>query len=76
MTIFLYILAIALANVLTAAIEPFRLGLFIIPTGSALIRATFILRDFVQRGYGRWLMAGKIMYKSKSYRNNKILNIR
>jgi hypothetical protein len=51
--IFLYLLAIVLANVLTAAIDPIFLGQLIIPAGSLLIGATFILRDLVQNAIGR-----------------------
>lgn len=53
MRVFLYLAAIVFANVLTAAIAPFPLGPFFIPTGTFLIGATFILRDLVQERYGR-----------------------
>ena len=48
-----YLLAIVLANVVTAALDPIVWGNLIIPAGSFLIGATFILRDFVQRAIGR-----------------------
>lgn len=53
MRIFLYLLSIVLANVLTAAFQPIFLGGLIIPVGSFLIGATFIFRDLVQNKYGR-----------------------
>ncbi|WP_102692136.1 VUT family protein [Rummeliibacillus pycnus] len=53
MRIFLYLLAIVLANVITANFAPLILGIFIIPYGSFLIGATFILRDLVQNKYGK-----------------------
>jgi len=53
LVIFLYLAAIVLANVLTAAIEPIMLGHLIIPAGSLLIGVTFILRDLVQNAIGR-----------------------
>lgn len=53
MLIALYLAAIVAANVLTAALLPFDLGPFIVPAGSFLIGATFILRDLVQNRYGR-----------------------
>ncbi len=49
----LYLLAIVLANVLTASIHPFQLGVLSIPPGSFLIGATFILRDMVQMKFGK-----------------------
>lgn len=49
----LYLLAIILANVITAAFAPLNIGIFIIPMGTFLIGATFILRDLVQNKYGR-----------------------
>ncbi|MFJ8260409.1 VUT family protein [Rummeliibacillus sp. NPDC094406] len=53
MRVFLYLLAIVLANVITASFNPLILGIFIIPYGSFLIGATFILRDLVQNKYGK-----------------------
>jgi queuosine precursor transporter len=53
MRIFLYLISIVTANVVTAAFAPFHLGLFIIPMGTFLIGATFIFRDLVQNKYGR-----------------------
>jgi uncharacterized PurR-regulated membrane protein YhhQ (DUF165 family) len=53
MRVLLYVLSIVLANVVTAAFQPFALGVFIIPYGTLLIGATFIFRDLVQRQCGR-----------------------
>ena len=53
MLIVLYLLAIVLANVVTASLDPVLWGKLIIPAGSFLIGATFILRDLVQRAIGR-----------------------
>lgn len=53
MRIILYLAAIVLANVITAKFAPLQLGVFIIPYGSFLIGATFILRDLVQNKYGK-----------------------
>lgn len=51
--IVLYLTAIVLANVLTASNPPIFWGNLIIPAGSFLIGATFILRDLVQNAIGR-----------------------
>lgn len=48
-----YLLAIVSANVVTAGTQPIQIGLFIIPAGSFIIGATFILRDIVQNYIGR-----------------------
>jgi len=53
MRIIFYLIAIVLANVITANFAPLKLGVFIIPYGSFLIGATFILRDLVQNKYGK-----------------------
>lgn len=53
MKILLYMLSIILANIVTAAFQPFSLGVFIIPYGTLLIGLTFIFRDMVQRQFGR-----------------------
>lgn len=53
MRIFLYILAILIANVLTASMKPLEMGIFLIPVGTFLIGLTFMLRDFVQNQIGR-----------------------
>lgn len=53
MRIFLYLLSIVTANVITAAFAPLTLGMFIVPMGTLLIGATFIFRDLVQNKYGR-----------------------
>ena len=53
--IFLYLVIIAVSNVITAMFPPFSLfnGLVIIPTGSVSVGVTFLLRDFVQIRYGK-----------------------
>jgi queuosine precursor transporter len=51
--IFLYLVSIVAANVITASIVPLVLGVFIIPYGSFLIGLTFILRDLTQNEIGR-----------------------
>lgn len=48
-----YLASIILANVVTAATQPLQVGYFLIPYGTFLIGCTFVLRDFVQREYGR-----------------------
>lgn len=48
-----YLGAIVSANVVTAGTTPFKFGPFIVPAGTFIIGATFILRDFVQRFVGR-----------------------
>jgi uncharacterized PurR-regulated membrane protein YhhQ (DUF165 family) len=48
-----YLLVIVLANVVTAKFNPLQMGIFIIPWGTFLIGATFVLRDIVQNKYGR-----------------------
>jgi queuosine precursor transporter len=53
MRIFLYLISIITANVVTAAFAPLNLGVFIVPMGTLLIGATFIFRDLVQNQYGR-----------------------
>ncbi|WP_145523654.1 VUT family protein [Virgibacillus sp. SK37] len=53
MRVFLYLISIVSANVITAAIMPLEIGIFIIPMGTFLIGATFIFRDLVQNKYGR-----------------------
>ncbi|WP_423241362.1 VUT family protein [Oceanobacillus zhaokaii] len=51
--VFLYFISIVTANVITAALMPLTIGIFIIPMGTFLIGATFIFRDLVQNKYGR-----------------------
>jgi queuosine precursor transporter len=51
--VLLYIVSIILANVTTAGMAPFQIGPFLIPPGTFLIGATFILRDVVQEQQGR-----------------------
>jgi len=53
MRIFLYLISIVTANVITAGFAPLHLGMFIVPMGTLLIGATFIFRDLVQNKYGR-----------------------
>lgn len=53
MRILLYLAVIILANILTASFAPLSIWLFIIPYGTFLIGATFILRDLVQNKYGK-----------------------
>lgn len=55
MIVLIYIAVIAMANVLTARIGALELfsGLLIIPAGSLLVGATFIVRDIVQIKYGK-----------------------
>ncbi len=48
-----YLAAIVAANVVTASFAPVPIGALLVPAGSFLIGATFILRDFVQRAFGR-----------------------
>ena len=49
----LYLLSVTAANVVTAHFAPFVIGLLIVPMGSFLIGATFVLRDFPQVNFGR-----------------------
>jgi uncharacterized PurR-regulated membrane protein YhhQ (DUF165 family) len=53
MRLFFYLCAIVIANIVTAKFMPLQLGVFIIPWGSFLIGATFVLRDIVQNKYGK-----------------------
>lgn len=52
---FLYLLIIAVSNILTARFNPFVFfdGLLIVPVGSVFVGATFVLRDFVQLKHGK-----------------------
>ncbi|HZG54998.1 VUT family protein [Paenibacillus sp.] len=49
----LYLASIVAANVVTAAFAPVPLGALLVPAGSFLIGAVFVLRDLVQRAIGR-----------------------
>lgn len=49
----LYILAIVIANFITAYFAPLVLGIFIIPWGTVFVGLTFVFRDLVQLQYGR-----------------------
>jgi queuosine precursor transporter len=51
--VLLYILAILVANVLTAKLRPLNMGIFVVPIGTFLIGITFIMRDLVQNQLGR-----------------------
>jgi uncharacterized PurR-regulated membrane protein YhhQ (DUF165 family) len=51
--IFLYVLSIVLANVLTAKFNPLNLFIFFIPIGTFFIGLTFLLRDFLQNEIGK-----------------------
>jgi uncharacterized PurR-regulated membrane protein YhhQ (DUF165 family) len=51
--IILYLIAIVTANVVTATFQPWQVWYFIIPWGTWFIGGTFILRDLVQRQYGK-----------------------
>ena len=53
MILFLYLISIIIANVVTAAFIPLQLGPFLIPYGTWLIGASFVLRDLIQNKYGR-----------------------
>lgn len=53
MRIFLYLISIVIANVVTARFAPLNLGMFIVPMGTLFVGATFIFRDLVQNKYGR-----------------------
>lgn len=48
-----YILAIVIANVVTAKFAPVSLWIFFVPMGTFFIGATFILRDLVQAKLGK-----------------------
>lgn len=49
----LYIVAIVIANFVTAYFAPLVLGIFIIPWGTVFIGLTFVFRDLVQLQLGR-----------------------
>ncbi|HJV17227.1 MAG TPA: VUT family protein [Bacillales bacterium] len=53
MRIILYLISIVTANVITARFAPLHFGIFIVPMGTLLVGATFILRDIVQNKYGK-----------------------
>lgn len=53
MRIFLYLISIVIANVVTARFAPLNFGMFIVPMGTLFVGATFIFRDLVQNKYGR-----------------------
>jgi uncharacterized PurR-regulated membrane protein YhhQ (DUF165 family) len=60
----LYLLLIAVTNVLTAKYDPITLwgGVLIIPVGSLLAGAVFVLRDLVQAKHGRRKTYGAILW--------------
>ena len=51
----LYLLIIAVSNILTARFNPFVFfdGILIVPVGSVFVGVTFVLRDFVQMKHGK-----------------------
>lgn len=51
--IIFYILSIVIANVITGVFQPISIYGFIIPVGTFFIGFTFIIRDFIQKKYGR-----------------------
>jgi queuosine precursor transporter len=53
MPIILYLAAIVAANVLTAKFAPINLGWVLVPAGTLLVGASFVLRDLVQEQIGR-----------------------
>jgi uncharacterized PurR-regulated membrane protein YhhQ (DUF165 family) len=53
MRIILYLLSIVAANLVTASLAPLHILGFIVPVGTFLIGASFVLRDFTQMKYGR-----------------------
>jgi uncharacterized PurR-regulated membrane protein YhhQ (DUF165 family) len=53
MIIILYMGTIIIANIITASFVPLQLGPFLIPYGTWLIGAAFVLRDLIQCRYGR-----------------------
>jgi len=53
MILLLYLLAIIIANVVTAAFMPLQLGPLLIPYGTWFIGITLVLRDLIQHKYGR-----------------------
>ncbi|NLO98040.1 MAG: VUT family protein [Peptococcaceae bacterium] len=53
MILVFYLFSIVIANVGTAAFMPLQLGIFLIPYGTWFIGATFVLRDMLQKKYGR-----------------------
>jgi uncharacterized PurR-regulated membrane protein YhhQ (DUF165 family) len=56
LSIILYIVAIVMANILTATLTPSTIGPFIITAGTWFVGATFFLRDMAQERYGRSTM--------------------
>jgi queuosine precursor transporter len=55
-----YIIAIVIANVITASFAPIHFGIFIVPAGTFIVGLTFILRDFIQNAIGRRATYGVI----------------
>ena len=51
--VWLYVIVITLANIITAMFPPICLWGLIIPCGSFLVGITFFLRDFIQLNIGR-----------------------
>lgn len=48
-----YLISIVGANVITASIQPLHFGIFLVPAGTFIVGATFVLRDLVQNRIGR-----------------------
>ncbi|HEY8528693.1 MAG TPA: VUT family protein [Paenibacillaceae bacterium] len=71
-TVALYLAAIVAANVMTARLAPPAIGPFIVPAGTFLIGATFVLRDLVQNAIGRtatyfWIAVAMVLSAFTSY---------
>lgn len=50
---YIYLISIIFANIVTASIQPIAAGPFIIPAGTLLIGAAFVLRDLTQEELGK-----------------------
>jgi uncharacterized PurR-regulated membrane protein YhhQ (DUF165 family) len=53
MILLFYLVSIIAANVITAAFMPLQFGVFLVPLGTWFIGVTLVLRDLMQRKYGR-----------------------
>lgn len=78
--IFLYVLSIVLANVLTAKFNPLNLFIFIVPIGTFFVGVTFLLRDYLQNEIGKkktylMILIGLFFSAITSYLLNDPLNI-
>ncbi|GAB6179915.1 hypothetical protein JCM14036_12340 [Desulfotomaculum defluvii] len=66
-TVFLYLITIITANIISSTFAPVAIGPFLISLGTFLIGTTFVLRDLVQNRYGRkkiYLVIGVAMILS------------